>query len=272
MSTSGLDATALTIDGHVTLRGGGKVVLSGDFQFSGDTVVGSLIAPGDAGGGEYLALSNKTHGVINADVNGHIMWLASAGNKMANAGLLKATNGGTLVVDTDVRNSGAIVAGDLSVVELDGKISGNGQLQARGSGRLVAADSVTGNGTSALADHSTIEFQAASSHRVVFDSSAQATLAQGDPGHFSGTIAGFGEDDLIDFTNLQFVAGSTTANFVGTSTGGTLHVETPGFGSYHVTLLGNCLSSAFVAHDDGHGGTSVSDPVGEPPAITLGSS
>jgi hypothetical protein len=75
---------------------------------------------------------------------------------------------------------------------------------------------------------------------------------------FAGTVAGMTADDIIDFdmidpTKVQM------PTYSGDSSGGTLTV-TDGSHTASIALLGNYLSSTFVASSDGHRGTKVVDP------------
>lgn len=65
--------------------------------------------------------------------------------------------------------------------------------------------------------------------------------------------------DTIDFADINF-ATVHPLTFSGNTAGGTLGV-TDGTHSAAIALLGNYLSSTFVASSDGHGGTFVVDPV-----------
>ena len=64
--------------------------------------------------------------------------------------------------------------------------------------------------------------------------------------------------DTLDFADIDPTK-VHTPTFSGTSSHGTLSV-TDGTHTANVILLGNYLSSTFVASSDGHGGTNVIDP------------
>jgi hypothetical protein len=107
----------LVIDGCVTLDGSGVVVLNGP----GDAVVGdcgegaSVLhnASGIAGagtiGGDGLILVNEACGTIDANACGQTLTV-DTGHDVSNAGLMEATNGGTLQLADDVCNSGLLSA------------------------------------------------------------------------------------------------------------------------------------------------------------------
>jgi hypothetical protein len=85
------------------------------------------------------------------------------------------------------------------------------------------------------------------------------TLQMASAAGFSGTVAGLAGTDTFDLQNINF-ATIQTPTYSGNSTGGTLSV-TDGIHSANIALLGNYLSSTFVASNDGHGGTAIVDPV-----------
>jgi len=69
----------------------------------------------------------------------------------------------------------------------------------------------------------------------------------------------------FDLLDIGFVSASE-ATYSGTKTGGVLSV-TDGTHTAHITMVGNYLSSAWVASSDGHGGVSVVDPPAQAPAV-----
>jgi ELWxxDGT repeat protein len=75
---------------------------------------------------------------------------------------------------------------------------------------------------------------------------------------FAGTVAGMTADDIIDFDMIDPTR-VQVPTYSGDSSGGTLTV-TDGSHTASIALLGNYLSSTFVASSDGHGGTKVVDP------------
>jgi hypothetical protein len=75
---------------------------------------------------------------------------------------------------------------------------------------------------------------------------------------FAGTVAGMTADDIIDFDMIDPTK-VQVPTYSGDGSGGTLTV-TDGSHTASIALLGNYLSSTFVASSDGHGGTKVVDP------------
>ncbi|HMK70186.1 MAG TPA: hypothetical protein VK442_04360, partial [Xanthobacteraceae bacterium] len=121
LNSSG-DQTELKIIGDgVTLQGGGQLTLSdSDANNIVDTSPGSTLTNVDntiSGAGQIgigdsnLTLVNETAGTINANIAGGTLTL-DTGNTITNAGLLEATNGGTLdVQDGTIDNTGTGVDG-----------------------------------------------------------------------------------------------------------------------------------------------------------------
>ncbi len=117
---SGSDSGAnLVINGTVTLDsegdGSGGVVLDGcgtaivgDDSDGGSTLHNDATISG-AGtiGGDGLILVNDSDGTVNADVCGQTLDIHT-GHDISNAGVLEATNGGTLQIDDSVCNSGLL--------------------------------------------------------------------------------------------------------------------------------------------------------------------
>ena len=84
---------------------------------------------------------------------------------------------------------------------------------------------------------------------------------------FSGQILGFTGDsiaassDQIDLKDILYAAGTTTASYVGTTSGGTLTVSDAEHDTGSISLVGNYETSTFTVSSDGHDGTLVIDPM-----------
>jgi hypothetical protein len=76
---------------------------------------------------------------------------------------------------------------------------------------------------------------------------------------FTGAITGLAGDDALDLVDVNYRA-TTTASFLGNTTGGTLTVS-DGVHTASLALNGNYLSSSWTLSSDGNGGTIVVDPV-----------
>ena len=128
-------------------------------------------------------------------------------------------------------------------------------------------DTITATGGTTQNQPSSVTIPAGGSTEIGPASAATATFA-GNTGtlkldnaqSFAGTVAGMVGQDTIDFADITFTNGITTANLMNaTSAGGMLHV-TDGTHQANIALLGNYMASLFVTASDGHGGSSVVDP------------
>jgi len=95
---------------------------------------------------------------------------------------------------------------------------------------------------------------------ITFATSGGGTLRLDDSIHFGGLIAGFGQPDILDLSDIAFGAG-THVSFAeaGGATSGTLTV-TDGLHTANLTLLGQYVTAQFTSGGDGHGGTEIGDP------------
>ena len=226
--------TELQIVGDgLTLEGGGQLTMS---DSSANSIVGATPATtltnvdntisgaGQIGGGDGdLTLVNEAHGTIDADAAGGILTI-DTGNAIVNAGLLEATNGGTLLIDDAVSGGSAVIAGGI----LD----------------FAAAASVNvtfDNGTGVP---------------------AYGELVLGDATDFSGQIAGFSgtapdasHSDVVDLSGFAF----TATTFAEAVSNGNL-VLTATDGSEVVTLTFDNFDGTLDFASNGNGGTLIYDP------------
>jgi hypothetical protein len=95
---------------------------------------------------------------------------------------------------------------------------------------------------------------------VTFATSGGGTLRLDDSVHFGGLIAGFGEHDLLDLSDIAFGSG-TQMSFTepGNQLSGTLTV-TNGANAANLTLPGQYVIAQFTSASEGHGGTLIGDP------------
>jgi hypothetical protein len=231
------DHTELQIIGDgVTLQGGGQLVLSGS---SANDIVGAtstteltnvdntISGAGQIGAGDgNLTLINEAHGTIDANVAGGTL-VINTGHTVINAGLLEASNGGTLLIE----------------------------------------DAVNGSGSgSAVIKGGTLEFDSSSHVNVVFNNgtatAAYGELVLGNPENFCGQISGFtgtGPDtnhsDSIDLKGVNFNSGHFAETFCALT--GVLTV-TDGSETAHLTFAG--FDGTFGFASDGKGGTIITDP------------
>jgi hypothetical protein len=239
VDASGGAASQLVIEGSVTLDGCGYVKFDG----SSDSIIGScgsdnvlenvnntIYGAGSIGDGNSLKLLNESDGVVDANVRHGTLTIDTGWHQIVNSGLLEATHGGSLVIDSNVDNSCGLVEAD-----------------AR-SYVSVIGDIYHGD---ALIDGGTLEYDGCSNVDTAFACNSAGTLVLGADSHFTGKVIGFDADDRIDFKSLGF----TNCTQV-TYCDGTLTV-TSGSESSHVQLCGDYSDTSFVVFDDGCGNAEV---------------
>jgi hypothetical protein len=156
--------TDLVVGSNVTLQGGGTVTLSTATSGGGNAIVeqatpgltltnvDNTIQGSGVLGYNGLTLVNESGAIVNSNVSGGVLNLS--GSVITNAGLLEATNGGTLNLPTvTVNNAGGnITAGTGSTVQFysgtviqGGTLNGNGAFLGTATG-LVYLDGSTASG------------------------------------------------------------------------------------------------------------------------------
>ena len=160
-------STNLVIQTDVTLQGGGQVTLTD----CGESAIGTngsavtltnvdntISGAGTIGDRTYLTLVNQHDGTVDANICGAALTIDTS-NTVSNAGLLEATNGGTLEIDDKVCNTacGVISAsGHDSVVQLDGVTITGGTLETSNGGVIDTIGTSTLSNVT-IADGSTLE-------------------------------------------------------------------------------------------------------------------
>ena len=231
------DQTELQIVGDgATLQGGGQLVLS---DSSANVIVGAtstttltnvdntISGAGQIGLGDgNLTLVNGAHGTIDANAAGGTL-IVDTGHTVTNAGLLEASNGGTLLIE----------------------------------------DAVNGSGSGcAVINGGTLDFGASSNVNVTFNNGAGTAtygeLVLGNPENFCGQISGFtgtGPDaahsDSIDLKGIDYNSGHFSETYSALT--GALTV-TDGSETAHLTFEGFDGTLSFAS--DGKGGTIITDP------------
>jgi hypothetical protein len=182
-------------------------------------------------------LINQARGVIDSTYNGLSLTLDTGAHTVANAGLIEATDGASILIQSAIANDGTI--------EADG-------------GDVAVNAAVSGAGTAVIAA-GTLSFASTFDENVSFKGGAGA-LALAQSQSYGGTITGFSKTGgtSLDLADIGFVS-STEATFSGTKAGGVL-IVTDGVHTAHINLAGNYLSSVFTAASDGAGGVIVTDP------------
>ena len=236
LNSSG-DQTELQIVGDgATLQGGGQLVLS---DSSANEIVGAtstttltnvdntISGAGQIGLGDgNLTLVNGAHGTIDANAAGGTL-IVDTGHTVTNAGLLEASNGGTLLIEDAVNGSGSACA---------------------------------------VINGGTLDFGASSNVNVTFNNGAGTAtygeLVLGNPENFCGQISGFtgtGPDaahsDSIDLKGINYNSGHFSETYSALT--GALTV-TDGSETAHLTFEGFDGTLSFAS--DGKGGTIITDP------------
>ncbi|MCH7373184.1 Ig-like domain-containing protein [Aeromonas sp. MR16] len=228
---------------HLTLRGGGQVVLSDN---PNNLIVGSssqarlvnennsISGAGHIGAGQ-MALLNASLILANGL---HALELDTGNNVIGNSGTLESTGAGGMTVASAVENSGHLWAngGDLRLL---GDVTGSGSATIDGDGTLSFAG-------------------AAHIGSLAFHGDGAGTLVVGaDEAASLGTILGLEQDDELLLGDLILGADtrlSYSANAHGT--GGLLTV-TDGVQSAELHLLGHYSEGDFLLTDDAEGGVRV---------------
>jgi hypothetical protein len=187
---------------------------------------------GEIGSGDgNLTLINEANGTINADIAGGVLTIET-GNIIINAGLLEATNGGTLQILDSVSNSGT--------------------LEANG-GTIITNSDVTGSGDVVIGGGGHAHFAAAFDQNVTFTGPGTFELdhSQG----YGGTVSGFGTGDVIDLNDLAYSA-NETLTWAQASGRGILTINDNGT-IENIALNGDYTQSEFALTNDSSGGTAV---------------
>ncbi len=148
---AGGNTTELLLAGNTTLSGSGTVVLTstnnqwtGYINGAGGTVLTnqSTIAGWGTVGDGNVEISNASNGVINSNMSGgNILLNPYTTAASSNAGLLEATNGGTLTMSNGTwNNTGTIQAATGSSVVLTANVNiTGGTLESTGTGTVINA-------------------------------------------------------------------------------------------------------------------------------------
>jgi VCBS repeat-containing protein len=240
----------LIIGGIVTLHGQGNLTLAGaDDNIIAAAAGGKLIneshivGAGNIGdGSDSLTLDNEACGVIDANQCGGQLIIDTGHRTIDDDGVLKATSGGELIVNSAINNvDGSIIADAHSTVDLEGAIFGGSATIAGGTLTLTAAYGVQ----IAFADDPP-------------DQASTLVLKGTGLSYITDTICGFSSGDAIDFANLDFnTSGPSKTTFA--LFGDFLTVSDSLHGPFvAIGLDGDYSADNLVLSNDGHGGTEIS--------------
>ncbi len=253
----------LTGGGDVSLAAGSQIIeepgnqlVTSGVALALDNVDNTISGAGTIGNhDDLLALTNEANGTIDANVSRATLTIDTADDQghsstLANAGTLKAENGGELSVHSIVDNTNGtvVVSGAGSFVDFLLGISGGSATIADG-GKLEygwssdVATAFTGPGTLQL-DHQNQE-----DPQVVSAAAQQLSLPYG------GTVTDFGTGDTIDLTDLAYATNETVTWTQGVGSG-TLAI-TSGGQTADIALAGTYSQGNFALSKDNGSGTDV---------------
>jgi fibronectin-binding autotransporter adhesin len=221
-----------------TILGGEEVVLAGGLD------LGSMIA----GGGKVLVSSGGTAFITMVSSGGQLI-ISSGGT----ASRVAVSSGGELVINRFGSASGTVVSnGGIEIVGFGGRATGtallSGARETISSGGIDSAAQVDsgsletalsgGVARGAVISGGTLDIKSGvSTNTTTFATSGGGTLLLESSLTFSGLVAGFGQPDRLDFRDIGFTSGVTSATWTQSGARGTLAV-TDGTHTADITLLG----------------------------------
>jgi len=239
LGSTGHETNLEVIVRGMTLEGGGQVTLSDDGHnviFGGSAgatltnLDNTITGAGNIGEGQ-MTLINE--GTILAN-GSNALTIDTGSNAVTNTGVLEATGGGGLVIDSGVVNTG--------------------NLWANGGNVTILGDA-TGAGTATISGTATLEFGSISTENTVFDFGAAGTLKLDQSAGFTGVVSGFGAGDVIDLADIGFGSGTTLAYAANAAnTGGALSIS-DGLHNAVIQFAGHYTTADFLAAADHDHGT-----------------
>jgi hypothetical protein len=228
-----------------TLSGGGLVFLN---TATTSAIIGATAAAtltnmeviegaGQLGDGQ-LTIVNASGGVIAGFLTTGLTINTGAGS-LTNAGLIENTNTGGTTITGAVTNTGTLLVSK-GTLTVDGAVTGAGIVKITGG----AAD-----------------FAGAFNENVTFTGTT-GVLVLTNSQTYTGSVTGLSTSpggSTLDLADISFISGTTKATYSGTTASGTLTV-TDGTHTAKISLIGNYLGHTFTTTNDGHGGTTASDP------------
>jgi hypothetical protein len=215
-------ATAIGIDGHVTLHGGGVIELSNSNE---NYIFGTA-------GASLTNLDNTISG--SGDIgNGSLVF--------DNAGTIETHGPYALIIDTGLN-----------------AFINTGKLQVDG-GSLIIDSPVTGHGNAVIAGGA-LEFAHASDSNVSFTASGSGYLALDQSQYFTGQISGFAAQDKLDLGDIAFSTATTLSYLTDDDNSGGILKVSDGPHTANLDLIGDYSAASFTLSSDGHGGTMLTVP------------
>jgi hypothetical protein len=244
-----LDESGSTIDlfSRTILEGQGTITLSSGSIIEGEL---GLINVNDIIGGsgviENAALNNETGGVVDATGGGQLV---------IDTGVTSGTTSGP----TAVTNAGILRAGSSSELFVANGVVNTGTLNAS-NGIVMVAGAVTGTGSAVINGTGEVEFGAASTNTVKFAAGSTGELILDESVKYSGTIAGFGLHQSIDLADINEATATLAYAPNSPNTSGVLTINDHEGHVAHVKFDGTFVVGNFHLANDGGGGTLLTDP------------
>jgi hypothetical protein len=231
----------------------GTLILESPSTFSGE--IFNFTGNGSLSGSDQIDLKGINDSTVHDSYADGVLTVTSGGDSvnldlngsysLANFDFASDGSGGTIVYDPPVPTSNALVP--------------------TSSGQTVTACEPPTGGSATIGAGATLELGAACSEAVTFSGPTgtlvlgSSSTSGGQSSNFTGTVSGFGAQDVIDLPGIAFDA-QTTLGYLPDSnqTGGTLSLA-DGAQSAKIALLGNYMASSFAVASDNHGGTMVTE-------------
>jgi hypothetical protein len=227
--------SALTLGNSTTLSGGGTITLNSPqtngggaafIQGNGTTLTNTnnVIQGFGIIGNGTLALVNQSGGTIDANVSGGGLALNGTGN-VTNAGLLEATNSGTLAIQNLVNNTGGNITANGGTVSLQGADIQGGTLNTKNSGIFI-----TPNGSSSTLNgstHGALTLSTGSTYTSDFSTTTNIFGTINNNGNFQ-INGGNGTNTALTLggnTTLQGIGGTVTLNSPQNNGGGAAFIQ-----------------------------------------------
>ena len=256
-ATIGAGATlelAVADSGSVTFNSStGTLILESPSTFSGE--IFNFTGNGSLSGSDQIDLEGINYTSVHDDYANGVLTVTdgtdtvkldfNASYTSANFDFASDGSGGTIVYDPPAPTSNALAP-------------------TSSSQTITTSEPPTG-GSATIGTGATLKLGAACSEAVTFNSSAGTLILDssltsgGQSSNFTGTVSGFGAQDVIDLPGIAFDA-QTTLGYLADSnqTGGTLSL-TDGAQSAKIALLGNYMASSFAVVSDHHSDSMVTE-------------
>ena len=129
-----------------------------------------------------------------------------------------------------------------------------------GAANAIAPTTIADSSGATITGASILEIGGSSSANVNFAAAATGTLRLDNSQSYTGQVSGFSPTTKFDLSDINFASNTTTANYSGDTTHGTLTVKDASNHTANIALQGNYQGLDWATSADGHDGTTVIDP------------